>query len=166
MIYFDNSATTKINADALTTYQKVSENYWGNPSSLHELGDKAFQLLETSRKQVSDLLGFKMSEIYFTSGGTESDNWAIKGTAIAKHEFGKHIITTAVEHPAVLNSVMQLERLGFDITILPVDASGRIKPADLKAAIRKDTILVSVMAVNNEIGAIQQIGRASCRERV
>lgn len=157
MIYFDNSATTKINADALTTYQKVSENYWGNPSSLHELGDKAFQLLETSRKQVSDLLGFKMSEIFFTSGGTESDNWAIKGTAIAKHEFGKHIITTAVEHPAVLNSVRQLERLGFDITILPVDASGRIKPADLKAAIRKDTILVSVMAVNNEIGAIQPI---------
>lgn len=157
MIYFDNSATTKIDVSALDTYKKVSENLWGNPSSLHDLGDQSYQLLETARKQIADLLGFKPHEIFFTSGGTESDNWAIKGTAIAKNEFGKHIITTSVEHPAVLNSVLQLEQLGFDVTILPVDSKGQIRISDLKKAIRKDTILVSIMAVNNEIGAIQPI---------
>ena len=157
MIYFDNSATTKIDPSALETYQKVAQDIWGNPSSLHELGDQAFQMLETARKQVASLLGFKPYEIFFTSGGTESDNWAIKGTALAKREFGRHIITSSVEHPAVMNSVLQLEQLGFEVTILPVDASGRVSVADLRQAIRKDTILVSIMAVNNEIGAIQPI---------
>ncbi len=101
MIYFDNSATTKVDNDVLNTYQKVSENYWGNPSSLHNFGEKSFNLLQQSRKQIADILGVAPAEIYFTSGGTEGDNWVIKGTAMAKREFGKHIITTQIEHAAV-----------------------------------------------------------------
>lgn len=157
MIYFDNSATTKIIPEVLDTYNKVATDFWGNPSSLNELGDQAFQVLETARVQVGKLLGFHPYEIFFTSGGTESDNWAIKGTALAKREFGNHIITSAVEHPAVKNSVMQLKQLGFKVTVLPVNRNGFVNPADLKAAMTKDTILVSIMAVNNEIGAIQPI---------
>lgn len=161
MIYFDNSATTKVDPAALETYNKVSEEIWGNPSSLHKLGDRAHQLLEASRKQTAELLGVKPHEIFFTSSGSESDNWAIKGTALAKKEFGKHIITSSVEHAAVINSVRALEQLGFEVTILPVDKEGRIRPQDLKNAIRRDTILVSIMGVNNEIGAIQPIKEIS-----
>ncbi|WP_407893138.1 cysteine desulfurase family protein [Lacticaseibacillus sp. N501-2] len=157
MIYFDNSATTKIDPAALDTYNKVSQNFAGNPSSLHALGDKAFQMLEGARKQIADLIQAKPSEIFFTSGGTEGDNWVVKGTAIEKRPFGKHLITTQVEHPAIINSMKQLESLGFDVTYLPVDHRGFIDPADLKAALRDDTILVSVMAVNNEVGAMQPI---------
>ncbi|MGR3742022.1 cysteine desulfurase family protein [Companilactobacillus sp. DQM5] len=157
MIYFDNSATTKINSEVLKTYQKVSEDFYGNPSSLHKYGEKAFQLLEASRQQIADLLNVKSSEIYFTSGGTEGDNWVIKGTAMEKRVFGKHIITSSIEHPAVLNTVKQLEKLGFEVTYLPVDKNGFVRPEDVKNAIRKDTILVSIMAVNNEIGSVQPI---------
>lgn len=157
MIYFDNSATTKVNDSVLKTYNAASEEYFGNPSSLHKLGLKAYELLETSRKQIANLLGFKQDEIVFTSGGTEGNNWVIKGTAFKKREFGKHIITTEIEHPSVMNTMHQLEELGFEVTYLPVDKSGHISADDLKKAIRKDTILVSTMAVNNEIGAIQPI---------
>ncbi|MGY5338893.1 cysteine desulfurase family protein [Levilactobacillus spicheri] len=157
MIYFDNSATTKAAPEAVDTYAKVSANYWGNPSSLHNFGEQAFNLLEQSRQQIADLLGVKLSEILFTSGGTEGDNWAIKGTAMAKRAFGKHLITTAVEHPAVHNSMEQLKQLGYDVTYLPVDDNSRVSAADLRAAIRPDTILVSTMAVNNEIGAVQPL---------
>ncbi|HJE45031.1 cysteine desulfurase family protein [Levilactobacillus namurensis] len=157
MIYFDNSATTKAAPEAVDTYAKVSANYWGNPSSLHNFGEQAFNLLEQSRQQIADLVGVKLSEILFTSGGTEGDNWAIKGTAMAKREFGKHLITTAVEHPAVHNSMEQLKQLGYDVTYLPVDENGRVSADDLRAAIRPDTILVSTMAVNNEIGAVQPL---------
>lgn len=157
MIYFDNSATTKVDNDVLNTYQKVSENYWGNPSSLHNFGEKSFNLLQQSRKQIADILGVAPAEIYFTSGGTEGDNWVIKGTAMAKHEFGKHIITTQIEHAAVKNSAAALEDLGFDVTYLPVDEEGRVSAKDLEAAIRPDTILVSIMAVNNEVGSIQPL---------
>ncbi|MCL0311595.1 cysteine desulfurase [Apilactobacillus sp. TMW 2.2459] len=155
MIYFDNSATTKINAKSLDTYVKVSEKIWGNPSSLHSFGEQSFHLLQQSRQQIANLLDVKMNEIYFTSGGTEGDNWIIKGTALAKQEYGKHIITTSIEHPAVINACQQLERQGFEVTYLPVDENGRISISALKEAIRKDTILVSVMLVNNEIGSIQ-----------
>ena len=161
MIYFDNSATTKVDDSVLDTYQKVSQNIWGNPSSLHNLGEKAFHLLEQSRQQIADLLHVKSNEIYFTSGGTEGDNWVIKGTAMEKRDYGRHLITTAVEHPAVLNTMHQLEQLGFEVTYLPVDKNGRINIDDLKAAIRPDTILVSIMAVNNEIGAIQPLLEAA-----
>ncbi len=157
MIYFDNSATTKISPEVLATYDTVSQKIWGNPSSLHNFGEEAWNLLEQARQQVAKLFGVKASEIIFTSGGSEGDNWVIKGTAFAKRRFGKHIITTAVEHAAVRNSMAQLEELGFDVTYLPVDSEGRINPADVKAALRPDTILVSIMAVNNEIGTVQPI---------
>ncbi|MEE6710858.1 cysteine desulfurase family protein [Pediococcus acidilactici] len=157
MIYFDNSATTQVDKAVLETYQKVSNQIWGNPSSLHNMGETAFNLLEQSRKQIADLLNVQPHEIFFTSGGTEGDNWVIKGTAIEKRAFGKHLITTAVEHPAVQNTMAQLEQLGFDVTYLPVDDEGRISVQDLKDAIRPDTILVSIMAVNNEIGTVQPL---------
>ncbi len=157
MIYFDNSATTKALPTVLDTYRKVSEEFAGNPSSLHALGDHAYQMLEGARKQIAELIAAKPEEIFFTSGGTEGDNWVVKGTAIEKRPFGKHLITTQVEHPAIINSMKQLESLGFDVTYLPVDHRGFIDPEDLRQALRSDTILVSVMAVNNEIGAKQPI---------
>ncbi|MBT8899256.1 cysteine desulfurase family protein [Lactobacillus delbrueckii subsp. bulgaricus] len=161
MIYFDNSATTKMAPKALETYSQVVTKIWGNPSSLHKLGDRAHGLLEASRKQVADLLGVNTDEIYFTSGGTESNNTAIKGTAWAKREFGKHIITSSVEHASVANTFTELENLGFRVTRLPVDKEGRVNPEDLKAALDKDTTLVSIMGVNNEIGTIQPIKEIS-----
>lgn len=157
MIYFDNSATTKIDPSALKSYDQVSQKIWGNPSSLHQFGEQAWHLLEQSRQQIASLCGVKPAEIIFTSGGSEGDNWVIKGTAIAKHEFGKHIITSSVEHGAVMNAMHQLEELGFEVTYLPVDSKGRVSPDDVARAIRPDTILVSIMAVNNEIGTIQPI---------
>lgn len=161
MIYFDNSATTKMAPEALETYSQVVTKIWGNPSSLHKLGDRAHGLLEASRKQVADLLGVNTDEIYFTSGGTESNNTAIKGTAWAKREFGKHIITSSVEHASVANTFTELENLGFRVTRLPVDKEGRVNREDLKAALDKDTTLVSIMGVNNEIGTIQPIKEIS-----
>ena len=161
MIYFDNSATTLAAPQVLQTYQQVSQDFFGNPSSLHNLGDRAAGLLRQSRQQIAELIHAKPDEIYFTSGGTEGDNWVIKGTALAKRQFGKHLITTAVEHPAVKNSMAQLEQLGYQVTYLPVDEKGQIDPADLQAAIRPDTILVSIMAVNNEIGSIQPLAAAA-----
>jgi cysteine desulfurase len=157
MIYFDNSATTKIEDSVLKTYNVASQEYFGNPSSLHKLGLKAFELLESSRKKIAELMGFKAHEVFFTSGGTEGNNWIIKGTAFKKREFGKHIITSSIEHPSVMNTMAQLEQLGYEITYLPVDKTGHVSVDDLKSAIRSDTILVSIMAVNNEIGSIEPI---------
>ncbi len=157
MIYFDNSATTRIHPDALETYNTVSKTIFGNPSSLHKVGENAQALLTQSRKQIAELIDSKVSEIYFTSGGTEGDNWAIKGTALEKSEYGKHIITSSIEHSAVTNGMKQLERMGFEVTYLPVNAAGQVNPEDLKKEIRSDTILVSIMAVNNEVGAVQPL---------
>ena len=157
MIYFDNSATTKMYPEVLDTYRKVNEQFFGNPSSLHRLGNEADALLQQSRKQIAQLLGAQPDEIFFTSGGTESDNWAIKGTAMEKFAAGKHMIASSVEHPAVSKSLEQLGKLGFEITYLPVDTDGIISVEELGKAIRKDTILVSVMAINNEVGSIQPI---------
>lgn len=157
MIYFDNSATTKMYPEVLDTYRKVNEQFFGNPSSLHRLGNEADALLQQSRKQIAQLLGAQPDEIFFTSGGTESDNWAIKGTAMEKFAAGKHMIASSVEHHAVSKSLEQLEKLGFEITYLPVDADGIVSVEELGKAIRKDTILVSVMAINNEVGSIQPI---------
>lgn len=161
MIYFDNSATTKIDPSVLATYDQVAQTIWGNPSSLHKMGDRAFQLLESSRKQVANLINAKQDEIFFTSGGTESNNWAIKGTAFQKREFGKHLITSSVEHASVANAFNALEYLGFRVTNLPVDKEGRINVNDLRNAIDSDTTLVSIMGVNNEIGTIQPIEEIS-----
>lgn len=157
MIYFDNAATTKIYDDALTSYVQVSQKFFGNPSSLHQLGVDAHQVLTKARAQVASLLSVQPEEIFFTSGGTESNNWAIKGTAFEKSVFGKHIITTKIEHPSVIQTCKQLERFGFEVTYLDVDSKGIVSVDQLKESLRKDTILVSVMAVNNEVGAVQPI---------
>ena len=157
MIYFDNSATTKMYPEVLDTYRKVNEQFFGNPSSLHRIGNEADALLQQSRKQIAQLLAVQPDEIFFTSGGTESDNWAIKGTSMEKFHAGKHMIASSVEHPAGSKSLEQLGKLGFEITYLPVDTDGIISVEELGKAIRKDTILVSVMAINNEVGSIQPI---------
>lgn len=157
MIYFDNSATTRPLPAVLETFNKVATDVWGNPSSLHNLGEPAWNLLEQARAQVAKLCGVKPGEIIFNSGGSEGDNAVIKGTAFAKQQYGKHIITSGVEHAAVRNAMNELKDLGFEVTVLPVDSEGRVNPQDVADAIRHDTILVSIMAVNNEIGAIQPI---------
>ena len=157
MIYFDNSATTKPYPEALATYTEVASKIWGNPSSLHNLGSQATRILEASRKQIASLLGKKAEEIFFTSGGTEGDNWAIKGVAFEKAPYGKHVIVSAIEHPAVKESALWLQGQGFEVDIAPVDARGFVQVEELKKLLRPDTTLVSIMAVNNEVGSIQPI---------
>ena len=157
MIYFDNSATTKPYPEALETYTQVASKIVGNPSSLHRLGDQATRILDASRQQIADLIGKKSDEIFFTSGGTEGDNWVIKGVAFEKSQFGKHIIVSAIEHPAVKESALWLKSQGFEVDIAPVDSRGFVDVEALGALIRPDTTLVSIMAVNNEIGSIQPI---------
>ncbi|GGC88448.1 cysteine desulfurase family protein [Enterococcus wangshanyuanii] len=161
MIYFDNSATTAVYPQVLDTYVKTSQRIIGNPSSLHDLGTQAGRLLEKAREQIAELMQVKTSEIYFTSGGTEGDNWVLKGTALEKKQFGRHIIISNVEHPAVSETAEQLAQNGFELSIAPVDENGRVKVDELVKLIRKDTILVSVMAVNNEVGTIQPIQEIS-----
>ena len=157
MIYFDNSATTKPYPEALATYTEVATRIWGNPSSLHNLGSQATRILEASRKQIAELIGKKAEEIYFTSGGTEGDNWILKGVAFEKAPYGKHIIVSDIEHPAIKESVAWLKTQGFEVDYAPVDARGFVKVDALANLLRPDTTLVSVMAVNNEIGSIQPI---------
>ena len=157
MIYFDNSATTKPYPEVLETYMQVASKILGNPSSLHRLGDQATRILDASRQQIADLIGKKSDEIFFTSGGTEGDNWILKGVAFEKAQFGKHIIVSAIEHPAVKESALWLNSQGFEIDFAPVDEKGFVDVEALADLIRPDTILISVMAVNNEIGSIQPI---------
>lgn len=161
MIYFDNAATTRPYDEVLRTYQEVATKIFGNPSSLHNLGSNATRILEASRKQVANLLGVAPSEIFFTSGGTESDNWALKGTAFEKEQYGKHIIVSAIEHPAVKESAKWLSEHGFAVDYAPVDSRGFVDVEALAKLIKSETILVSVMAVNNEIGSIQPISEIS-----
>ena len=157
MIYFDNSATTKPYPEALATYTEVATRIWGNPSSLHNLGSQATRILEASRKQIAELIGKKAEEIYFTSGGTEGDNWILKGVAFEKAPYGKHIIVSDIEHPAIKESAAWLKTQGFQVDYAPVDARGFVKVDALASLLRPDTTLVSIMAVNNEIGSIQPI---------
>lgn len=157
MIYFDNSATTKPYPEALATYTEVATRIWGNPSSLHNLGSQATRILEASRKQIAELIGKKAEEIYFTSGGTEGDNWILKGVAFEKAPYGKHIIVSDIEHPAIKESAAWLKTQGFEVDYAPVDARGFVKVDALANLLRLDTTLVSVMAINNEIGSIQPI---------
>ena len=157
MIYFDNSATTKPYPEALETYMQVASKILGNPSSLHRLGDQATRILDASRQQIADLIGKKSDEIFFTSGGTEGDNWVIKGVTFEKAQFGKHIIVSSIEHPAVKESALWLKSQGFEVDFAPVDNKGFVDVEALSDLIRPDTTLVSVMAVNNEIGSIQPI---------
>lgn len=157
MIYFDNSATTKPYPEALATYTEVATRIWGNPSSLHNLGSQATRILEASRKQIAELIGKKAEEIYFTSGGTEGDNWILKGVAFEKTPYGKHIIVSDIEHPAIKESAAWLKTQGFEVDYAPVDARGFVKVDALASLLRPDTTLVSIMAVNNEVGSIQPI---------
>lgn len=157
MIYLDNSATTRPHPQVIETVRRAMESYYGNPSSLHQKGVEAENVLKQARKVAAQYLGCKESEVIFTSGGTESNNTAIKGVAFQYQNRGKHIITTQVEHPAVYDVCKQLEGIGFSVTYLPVDRDGRISVEDVQKAMRPDTILVSVMHVNNELGTIQPI---------
>ena len=171
-IYLDYNATTPLDPavrDAMLPFLGGGiADPWGNPSSVHHVGRKARALLDDARDRAAKFLGAKPSEIIFTSGGTESNNLAIFGTARLLKAKGKHLITSAVEHDAVLQSFDYLEkREGFEVTRLPVDTDGRVSPDDLKRALRPDTVLVSIMAANNEIGTIQPVWElgALCRER-
>lgn len=157
MIYFDNSATTKMSPEVLDAFVKTNQKIFANPSSLHSQGEVAYRMLSQSRKQVAELLEVDEDEIYFTSGGTESNNWVLKGTAMEKRQFGKHLIVSAIEHPSVIESAKQLATLGFDVDFAPVDESGELKIEEFQKLLRKDTILVSIMAVNNEMGRVQPI---------
>ena len=159
MIYFDNSATTKPCPEAAeAVYQAMTEN-WGNPSALYQFGIDTAHKLRTARTQVAKALRAEPDRVFFTSGGTEADNWAIFGTAKRMGKRGKHIVTTAIEHHAVLNCMSQLETQGFEVTYLQPDRDGCISADVLKSALRKDTILVSVMTVNNETGSIMPISQ-------
>jgi cysteine desulfurase len=165
-IYFDYNATTPLDPAVREAMLPFLGDVWGNPSSVHHVGRKARARLDDARDRAAKFLGAKPSEIIFTSGGTESNNLAIFGTARALKSKGKHLITSAVEHDAVLQSFDYLKKKeGFEVTRLPVDLKGRVSPDDLKKAIRADTVLVSIMAANNEIGTIQPVAElgALCR---
>lgn len=157
LIYVDNAATTKILPEVLECMLPYLKQEYGNPSSIYSIGRESRKAIESARKQVAKAINGETSEIYFTSGGSESDNWAVKGIAFANENKGRHIITTSIEHHAILHTCKYLEKYGFEITYLPVKSNGVIDIEDLKKAIRKDTILISTMFANNEIGTIQPI---------
>jgi cysteine desulfurase len=155
--YFDHNATTPVSAEVLDVVIQALRDDYGNASSIHHYGQRAKQVLERSRRQVADLLGCEPREIVFVSGGTEADNLAIFGIARRAPERRRHVITTAIEHPAVLNACAQLEREGVEITYLRVDMSGVVDPDDVRSALRPYTVLISVMHANNELGTIQPL---------
>ncbi|MBR1972699.1 MAG: cysteine desulfurase [Oscillospiraceae bacterium] len=159
MIYLDNSATTKPCAEAVEAMMTAMTESWGNPSALYGFGIDTARALRTARHQVAAALGAEPDRVFFTSGGTEADNWAIFGTLKRMGKRGRHIITTAVEHHAVLNCMKDLESKGYEVTYLQPDELGRVTVDALKAALRKDTILVSIMMVNNEVGSVMPIAQ-------
>lgn len=159
MIYLDNSATTKPCPEAVAAMTQALTDNWANPSALYGFGFEAAKLLREARHKVAAAMGAEPDRVFFTSGGTEADNWAIFGTARRYGKKHKHIITTSIEHHAVLNCMKELEMQGFEVTYLQPDEQGRITLADLKAALRKDTILVSIMMVNNEVGSVMPIAQ-------
>lgn len=155
--YFDNAATTQVNQDVIKKMLPYFSIEYGNPSSLYSIGRRAKRALEEARRKIANIINCKPNEIYFTSCGTESDNLAIKGIAYANKEKGKHIITSKIEHPAVLNTCKELEEQGYKVTYLDVDQNGIVNVEQLKASIKTDTILITIMFANNEIGTIQPI---------
>lgn len=157
MIYLDNAATTKTAPEVVDAMLPYFSEYYGNASTIYSLGAESKKAMDHARQTIADSLGAKLEEIYFTAGGSESDNWALKATAEAYASKGKHIITTKIEHHAILHTCEYLEKRGFEITYLNVDRDGLISLDELKAAIRPDTILISVMFANNEIGTIEPI---------
>lgn len=159
MIYLDNSATTKPCAEAIAAVADAMTESWGNPSALYSFGLEANRALQLARRQVAATMGAEPDRVFFTSGGTEADNWAIFSTVKRFGKRGKHIVTTAIEHHAVLNCMKQLETQGYEVTYLQPDHLGNITTEQVKSAIRKDTILVSIMMVNNETGAVMPISQ-------
>lgn len=156
-VYMDYSATTPVKQEVLETMSPYFTEHYGNPSSLYTIGQESKAAISNARRQVASIIGADEKEIYFTACGTESDNWAIFGTADAKKGKGKHIITSKIEHHAVLHSCQQLEKQGYDVTYLDVEPDGTINPQALKAALSADTVMVSIMMVNNEVGTIEPI---------
>lgn len=159
MIYLDNSATTRPCPQAVEAMTKAMTENWGNPSSLYSFGIDTARELRNARHQVAAAMGAEPERVFFTSGGTEADNWAVFGTVKRLGKRGKHIITTAMEHHAILNCMKELEAQGYEVTYLQPDTQGRVGVEDLKGALRKDTILVSVMMVNNEVGSVMPISQ-------
>ena len=157
IIYLDNAATAKVDPEVLDSYNQITLKYFANPSSIHSLGQEASRLLDKSREQILNVLKLTHHEVIFTSGATEANNLAIKGYCFANRSRGNHIITSASEHPSVLNSVLELKDFGYEVTVLPVNEKGAVEVKTLKAAIKDNTILVSLMMVNNETGAINPI---------
>lgn len=156
-VYMDYSATTMVIDEVIKEMKPYFDEFYGNPSSAYSFSMKSKIALDEAKNAIGEILNCKNEEIFFTSGGTESDNWALIGTAMANKDKGKHIITTSIEHHAILNACKFLESQGFEITYLPVDSEGLVSVEDLKKSIRNDTILVSIMTANNEIGAIEPI---------
>ena len=157
VIYLDNAATTKVDPEVLNSYNQITLKYFANPSSIHSLGQESSRLLDKSREQILNVLKLTHHDVIFTSGATEANNLAIKGYCFANRSRGKHIITSSTEHPSVLNTVLEMQDFGFEVTVLPVNKEGQIEVKTLKESIREDTILVSLMMVNNEVGAINPI---------
>lgn len=156
-VYLDNSATTRAYPEVASLVAEIMTKEYGNPASMHLKGVEAESYIKASKKTIAGILKVQEKEIFYTSGGTEADNWALMGAAYANARMGRHLITTRIEHPAVLKTMEHLKEQGFEITYLPVDSLGRVYPEDVQRAIRRDTILVSVMYVNNEVGTIQPI---------
>ncbi len=156
-IYFDNAATTKVRPEVAEAFNQYLINVYGNASSLHTTGQKAKRALETARREVADVIEAEPEEIYFTSGGTESNNLAIKGAAYTNIDRGRHIITSSIEHHAVINVFEELNKQGFEITVLPTDPQGLVDIGALSESIRPDTTLISIMLANNEIGTIEPL---------
>lgn len=156
-IYMDNAATTPVSQEVLNFMLPYFTQVYGNASSIHQTGREAAKAIAEARRQVAAAIGAKPEEIYFTAGGSESDNWAIKGTAFARRAKGNHIITSSIEHHAVLHTCEWLEKQGFEVTYLPVDGDGFVSPADVEKAITDKTILITIMAANNEIGTVEPI---------
>lgn len=156
-IYLDNAATTRTRPEVVEAMIPYFSQYYGNPSSIYEFSTPCKKVIARTRETIADSIGAKPNEIYFTAGGTESDNWAIKATAEAYQAKGKHIITSRIEHHAVLHTCEYLEKRGFEVTYLDVDENGTVKLEELKKAIRPDTILISIMFANNEIGTVQPV---------
>lgn len=156
-IYVDHAATSPMHPEVIEKMVIEMNETFGNPSSIHSFGRQARQKVDTARLVCASSIGAKVNEIIFTSGGTESDNLAIRGAVYANQKFGKHIITSAIEHHAILHTCQALEKEGFEVTYLPVDHTGRVNIEDVKSALRDDTILVSIMMVNNEVGTVQPI---------
>ncbi|NLY45338.1 MAG: aminotransferase class V-fold PLP-dependent enzyme, partial [Tissierella sp.] len=156
-IYMDNAATTPLKKEVLDEMLPFFTEHYGNPSSVYSLGSASKVSVEKAREQVANALGADKKEIFFTAGGSESDNWAIKGIAYNRRKKGNHIITSKIEHHAVLHTCEYLEKQGFEVTYLDVDSEGQVKLDDLKSAIRDTTILITIMYANNEIGTIQPI---------